>query len=195
MARNVEIKARVSDLASVRARVASLTPAPSEVLVHTDTFFVVPRGRLKLRQFSDGSGELIFYERLDQAGPKESSYFRCSCPEPDALATLLGRALGVRGIVEKRREVFTIGRSRLHLDEVRGLGTFLEIEVVLNDGERSADGEREARELMEAFGIPESALLAPAYLDLLEGRPGRLTARSSGPEARDARTPAAERGR
>src|SRR5437867_7170167 len=106
MTRNIEIKATVSDLPSVRAKVVSLARAPSEALLQTDTFFVVPRGRLKLRQFSDGSGELIFYERPDRAGPNESSYLRYACPEPAALATVLRHALGVRGIVEKRREVF-----------------------------------------------------------------------------------------
>ena len=147
---------------------ASLAPTPSDVLGQTDTFFVVPRGRLKLRQFSDGSGELIFYERSDQAGPKESSYSRYACPEPKAVAAVLGQALGVRGVVEKRREVFMIGRTRIHLDEVRGLGSFLEIEVVLDDGEAAAGGEQVARELLAALGVPESALVARAYIDLLE---------------------------
>ena len=191
VARNIEIKARVPDLSRLRARVASRAPAPPAVLVQTDTFFVVPRGRLKLREFAGGAAELIFYERADQPGPKESLYSRHVCEqeatektedrslfplfppvhkssEPKALAALLGRALGIRGVVEKRREVFLIGRSRIHLDEVRGLGSFLEIEVVLDDGDAAVDGEREARALLAAFDIPESALVAPAYVDLLE---------------------------
>jgi predicted adenylyl cyclase CyaB len=61
---------------------------------------------------------------------------------------------------------------RIHLDEVRGLGTFSEIEVVLDDSVSAAEGEREARELMVALGIPESALVTPSYLDLLEERFG-----------------------
>jgi predicted adenylyl cyclase CyaB len=167
-ARNIEVKARVADLASLRSRVALLAPLPCEVLAQTDTFFAVPRGRLKLREFSDGSGELIFYERPDRAGAKESSFLRYPCREPRALAMVLGHAFGVRGVVEKRREVFMIGRTRVHLDEVRGLGSFLEIEVVLDDGEAAASGERVARELLTAFGIRETALVARAYIDLLE---------------------------
>src|SRR5206468_9995295 len=143
----IEIKARVSDLPRLRVKVGSLAPAPPAVFFQTDTFFVVPRGRLKLRQLSDGSGELIFYKRPDQAGPKPSAYVRCACPTPKAVLEVLGQALGVRGVVEKRREVFKISRSRIHLDEVRALGTFLEIEVVLDDGD-AADGERVARELL-----------------------------------------------
>ncbi len=82
LARNVEVKARVSDLSRLRVKVGSLAPAPPEVFVHTDTFFSVPRDRLKLREFSDGSGELIFYERPDRAGPKESLYAHCACSDP-----------------------------------------------------------------------------------------------------------------
>ena len=168
LARNVEMKARVADLSRLRVKVGSLAPAPPEALVQTDTFFVVPRGRLKLREFSDGSGELIFYELPDLAGPKESLYVRCACSDPKAVSAVLGQALGVRGVVEKRRELFMIDRSRVHLDEVRGLGSFLEIEVVLGDGDTAAEGERIARELLAALGVPESALVAHAYIDLLE---------------------------
>src|SRR2546426_4451886 len=91
------MKARVADLSRLRVKVGSLAPAPLEALVQTDTFFVVPRGRLKLREFSDGSGELIFYERPDLAGPKESLYVRCACSDPKAVSAVLGQALGVRG--------------------------------------------------------------------------------------------------
>jgi predicted adenylyl cyclase CyaB len=167
-ARNIEVKARIADPASLRSRVASLAPLPCEVLVQRDTFFAVPRGRLKLRELSGGSGELIFYERADHAGPKESSFLRYACREPGVLSMVLDHAFGVRGVVEKRREVFMIGRTRVHLDEVRGLGSFLEIEVVLDDGEAAASGEHVARELLAVFGIRETALVGRAYIDLLE---------------------------
>lgn len=170
-ARNVEIKARIQDLAGCRARVLGLAPAPAAVLAQRDTFFAVARGRLKLRQAGAGPGELIFYERPDRPGPKESRYSRCPCPEPAALSAVLGQAVGVRGVVDKRREVFVVGRSRIHLDEVAGLGAFLEIEVVLEAGESAAQGEREARDLLAALGVPESALVARAYIDLLEAEP------------------------
>ena len=129
MARNVEIKARIADPASLRARVTALATAPPAVLSQTDTFFVVPRGRLKLRELGDGAGQLIFYERPDRPGPKTSSYTRVACADPRALAAMLGAALGVRGVVHKRRELFLAGRTRIHLDDVRGLGHFLELEV------------------------------------------------------------------
>src|SRR2546425_1826981 len=125
------MKARVADLSRLRVKVGSLAPAPLEALVQTDTFFVVPRGRLKLREFSDGSGELIFYERPDLAGPKESLYVRCACSDPKAVSAVLGQALGVRGVVEKRRGRFLIGKARGYLYGAPGFERFLECGVVL----------------------------------------------------------------
>jgi len=83
------------------------------------------------------------------------------------MEAVLARALGVRGVVDKRRELFMIGRTRVHLDEVHGLGHFLELEVVLGDAEPAAGGEREAHELLAKLGVPAAALVAPAYIDLL----------------------------
>jgi len=172
-ARNVEIKARVADPAALRARVAPLATAPPLIIGQRDTFFAVARGRLKLRRFDDGSGRLIFYERDDTTGPKTSYYSMSTCPDAREMEAVLARALGVRGVVDKRRELFMIGRTRVHLDEVRDLGHFLELEVVLRDGEPPADGEREARALLAALAISPDALLAPAYIDLLEARTPR----------------------
>ena len=169
-ARNVEVKARVADPAALRARVVVLATAAPVVIGQHDTFFVVSHGRLKLRRFDDGSGELIFYERDDTTGPKTSRYSRSPCPDAAGMEAVLARGLGVRGVVDKRRELFMIGRTRVHLDEVRGLGHFVELEVVLADDEPATEGEREAHHLLATLGVPENARLAPAYIDLLERR-------------------------
>jgi adenylate cyclase class IV len=168
MGRNVEIKARVSDPDSIRFKARSLSSAPSELLEQTDTFFVVPRGRLKVREFANGSGELIFYDRSDQSGPKESVYTRVPCPTARGLSDILGQALPVRGTVVKRREVFLVGATRIHLDHVEGLGVFLELEVVLTDGQTVEQGRERADQLIRALQIPETAWIAAAYIDLLE---------------------------
>src|SRR5512137_1239926 len=98
MPRNVEIKARVRDADAVRARAEALSDRPAVVLDQEDTFFRVPEGRLKLRVFPDGKGELIAYRRPDAEGPKTSEYFVYRTSQPAQLALLLTRALGVRGI-------------------------------------------------------------------------------------------------
>jgi predicted adenylyl cyclase CyaB len=170
VARNVEIKARTLDLPAIRARAARLSTAPGEILAQTDTFFAVPEGRLKVRELADGSGELIAYSRPDQPAPKESVYTRVACEEARDLAAALACALPLRGVVVKRREVFLVGRTRIHLDEVEGLGCFVEIEVVLGDGEGVERGQQEARDLLRALEIPATDLVASAYIDLLGRR-------------------------
>ena len=138
-------------------------------LEQTDTFFRTPRGRLKLREFADGSAELIGYERPDQSGPKHSVYAKTPIPGADSFREAMGLALDVRGTVRKRREVLLVGQTRIHLDEVDELGHFVELEVVLEEGQDTAHGERIAQELLDALAIPQSDLLSCAYIDLIDG--------------------------
>jgi len=121
-----------------------------------------------VRQFPDGSGELIAYERPDDSGPKESLYTLARCRDSRALIQALATVLSVRGQVRKRREVFVVGRTRVHLDEVDRLGPFVELEVVLRDDEPTEEGEREARTLMKTLSISAAAQVSGAYIDLLE---------------------------
>ncbi len=177
MPRNIELKARVRDLESVRSKAVALSSSEGVLIRQTDTFFVVPTGRLKIREFEDGTGELIAYDRPDESGPKESVYRRVGCHDPAALAEALAGVLGVRGRVRKRRQVFIVGRTRVHLDEVERLGSFVELEVVLEDGEAVEAGRREAETLMDALALSRSDLVSGAYIDLLERTGG-------GPEQR-----------
>lgn len=168
MAANVEIKARVADPAALRERAVALADWPAQRLEQTDTFFTVPTGRLKLREFGDGTAELIQYERPDADGPKLSRYRRLDVPDPAGLKAALADALGVRAVVVKHRDVLMAGRTRIHLDRVEGLGDFMELEVVLAEGEDLAAGEAEARDLMTRLGIAATDLVTGAYVDLLE---------------------------
>jgi len=163
---NVEIKARVGDLESLTAAVAALADGPPELLEQEDTFFDCPRGRLKLRRFGDGSGELIFYRRADGEGPRESRFTKAAV-DPAATGRLLADALGVAGSVRKRRTLYRCGQTRIHLDRVDRLGDFVELEVVLDEGQTAAEGEAVARELMSRLGIGDDDLVAVAYVDLL----------------------------
>ncbi|MDA0839919.1 MAG: class IV adenylate cyclase [Planctomycetota bacterium] len=169
MARNIEIKARLPEgLNEVRSRSAALAAEPPTVLLQTDTFFNIPKGRLKLREFADGCAELIYYERPDSEGPKASSYVRSPCPSSSSMHEALTGALGVRGVVKKRRELFITEQTRIHLDEVEGLGTYLELEVVMRDDQTDAEGRAIANQLLKALGIQQDWLISGAYIDLLE---------------------------
>ncbi len=167
MPRNVEIKAALADPDATERLVAAAADGPPAMLRQTDTFFRVPAGRLKLREFTDRPAELIWYERPDTAEPKGSDFQRADVPDAAALRDLLGVALGVRGVVAKTRRYYRVGRTRVHLDDVAGLGRFLELEVELAEGEDVASGTREAEGLMRAFGVAPDALVAVAYVDLL----------------------------
>lgn len=176
MATNLEIKARLSpeQLGRVRRAALGRSCRAPEVLDQTDTFYKVRTGRLKLRESRDGDAELIAYERPDRAGPKRSSYVRCPCADPKSLHQALARSLGIRGVIEKRRQVIHVGQTRVHLDEVAGLGTFLELEVVLGEDQTPEEGEAIAANLMAAFGVAPASLIDVAYIDLLEARSAEL---------------------
>ena len=167
MARNIEIKARIESVEALASKVAAIaTQGPVEI-VQDDTFFWCDSGRLKLRAFSKDGGELIFYHRSNQRGPKESFYLKSPTSAPETLRESLSLAYGPVGRVQKHRMLFLVGRTRVHLDRVEGLGHFLELEVVLADGESSEDGVREANELMQKLGIKPSQLIEGAYVDLI----------------------------
>lgn len=163
MSRNVEIKARLDDLNAV----AALADQGPIAIAQDDTFFRCDHGRLKLRVFSETEGELIFYRRSDRQGPKESFYVRSPTASPSTLREALTLAHGEVGRVIKDRTLYLIGRTRVHLDQVQGLGDFLELEVVLEDGEPLEAGVQEAHRLMKALGVAPSQLVGGAYVDLL----------------------------
>jgi adenylate cyclase class IV len=168
MARNVEIKARLpGSIESLLPRARAMADGPEVLIEQDDTFFTCAQGRLKLRDFGDGSGELIHYERADAPGPKLSDYVRAPTTDPAALREALIRAQGVQGRVRKTRWLLMVGQTRVHLDRVHGLGDFMELEVVLHDGQSAAQGEAMAEQLMGALGIALEQRVAGAYLDLL----------------------------
>lgn len=167
MARNVEIKARIENPDALAARVAALADRGPIEILQDDTFFLCERGRLKLRVLSPGEGQLIFYQRPDQTGPKESFFVIAPTSSPEALREALSLAYGQAGRVRKHRTLYLVGRTRVHLDRVEGLGHFLELEVVLADGERSEAGVEEANRLMREIGIAPAQLIEGAYVDLL----------------------------
>jgi adenylate cyclase class IV len=176
MGANIEVKARANDWDAQRARAARLAGTEPLLLEQVDTFFKVPAGRLKLRHLAPDQGELIFYQRPDQLGPKRSDYSVAITDRPEALRETLAQALGVWGEVKKRRWVFVSeafgGHTRIHFDEVKGLGQHIELEVILQEGQSPEDGERIAEEFRAALDIHDDDLIDCAYLDLLTAHSG-----------------------
>ena len=170
MARNVEIKARIDSVEALTPRAAALADQGPIEIVQDDTFFACPSGRLKLRAFSATDGQLIFYRRPDQAGPKESFFLISPTSSPDTLREALTLAYGQAGRVRKRRTLFLAGRTRIHLDRVENLGDFLELEVVMADGAPAETGVAVAHDLLAKLDVAPSRLIERAYVDLLNER-------------------------
>jgi len=168
MARNIEIKARLERLDVVREIAGDMSGGLPVEIVQEDIFFECANGRMKLRCLSATEGELIFYRRPDRFGPKESFYHVYHTNAPQELRENLALAYGEIGRVVKCRTLYMVGRTRIHLDHVEGLGDFLELEVVLSDGEKPEEGQREASGLLVKLGISEQQLINVAYVDLLK---------------------------
>ena len=168
MPTNIEIKARVHDMAGLRARAEAISDTPVQVIPQEDTFFHTPKGRLKLRQLQPDQAQLVYYDRPDQDGPKRSSYHIFETNDPQGLKTALRLALGIRGVVRKTRYLYLSGQTRIHLDDVEGLGQFMELEVVLGADQSDAEGQAIAEDLMARLGVRKEDLLEGAYMDLLE---------------------------
>jgi len=172
MARNVEIKTPVRSIDDLIGRIARIADSGPEEIDQDDTFFRCGNGRLKLRTFSDGRGELIFYKRAGGEGPRTCRYEIVPIDRAGSLRSVLSLACGEAGRVRKRRSVYMVGRTRVHIDRVEGLGTFMELEVVLGEGEGEEEGVREARELMASLGVEERDLIDRPYVDLLNEKRG-----------------------
>lgn len=168
MADNIEIKARVRDMESLRKQAAALSDTPCQRIDQEDTFFYSPHGRLKLRHLAENQGQLVYYLREDQPGPKHSAYQVFQTDQPEQLKAILAAAYGIRGVVSKVRSLYLVGQTRLHLDEVQGLGQFMELEVVLHPSQSDAQGELIAQQLMAQLGILPEDLIEVAYIDLQE---------------------------
>jgi len=173
MPANIEIKARVRDFAGLKARAESLSDTPVEIIPQVDTFFIVPRGRLKLRELAADRAQLVWYARSDAAGPKRSDYRIHETGDPESLKTSLALALGVRGVVKKIRYLYLSGQTRIHLDDVEGLGHFMELEVVMRPEQTEAEGRAVAESLMKELDIAPEDLLDGAYMDMLEKNSGK----------------------
>lgn len=162
---NIEIKAHCKDLEKARA-IAKTIGAKSLGLDHqVDTYFSTKTGRLKLRESSLSGAMLIPYIRSDVSGPKKSDYTLLTAPNPALAKKLLSETLGVETVVEKYRDIYLAENVRIHIDDVKGLGTFLEFEAIYQDeSPESVKRETErVHRLIEIFHIKKEDLIEGSY--------------------------------
>jgi predicted adenylyl cyclase CyaB len=165
--RNLELKAPCPDLARVRETVRHLGARAGGIEVQTDTYFQVPHGRLKLREIEGRPPILIWYDRPNRDSVRTSTYHLVPVTAPGALHGALTAALGLRGQVRKRREIYFWHNVRIHLDEVTGLGTFIEFEAALSAPDDEVPSRDRLDHLCELLVIQPGDSLAPSYADLM----------------------------
>jgi homotetrameric cytidine deaminase len=178
MAENVELKARLRDPTATIAAALALGASDEGVLVQRDTYYRAATGRLKLRETGGAGGELIAYDRVDGADATLSRYVRSTADA--TLGEALTQALGIRIVVAKRRRLLIQENVRIHIDEVDGLGSFLEFEAVLGPDDSRPDAEAKVARLQRELHIPEADLIAVGYADLLERSAETLQAAAAG---------------
>lgn len=164
---NVEIKARCNDASFIRNYLLTNGADFKGTDEQTDTYFNVPNGRLKLRE-GNIENNLIYYERTNQAGPKNSHFQLVKIEDAAGLKEALTKSNGVKVVVKKKREIYFIKNVKFHIDEVPGLGSFTEIEA----GNKTADlSQEELKEqcdfYVKEFGIEEKDLIDVSYSDML----------------------------
>ena len=165
--RNVELKAKDPDPERSLAICRALDAVDSGVICQRDTYFNVPSGGLKLREESPGRPHLIQFQRANEAQQRPSSYRIVAIEDGTSLRAALRESLGERGVVVKRRHLFLWRDVRIHLDDVEGLGSFLELEAVAPvDSDLTHEYELVA-ELRDAFSITDELLCAHGYADQL----------------------------
>lgn len=130
-----------------------------------DTYFRAPRGRLKLRE-GNIENSLVFYFRPDAAGPKQSNVTMSAVPADSDIKEVLSQALGVMVAVDKRREIYFVENVKIHLDEVAGLGRFLEVEAI-GSADEAEKLRRQCDDFLREFGVQQEDFVAESYSDLL----------------------------
>jgi adenylate cyclase class 2 len=169
MPRNIELKARLASVEAARQTAQRLATRHLGILHQVDTYFNATRGRLKLRQIDGQRAELIAYHRNNAAEARASDYTIVPVSGPETLKQALAVALGVRVVVDKTREVFLYHNVRIHLDQVQGLGPFLEFEAVLGGEIDDSAGRAQVEWLCGEFGIAAGDVVAESYGDLMMG--------------------------
>lgn len=171
MGKNVELKARLRDLAETRKIAVALGARYVGVQEQVDTYFRGVQGRLKVRQINGLHAELIWYARPDEPAARTSCYHRAPTANPETLKTVLAAALGVQTVVQKRREIFLWQNVRIHLDEVVGLGAFLEFEAVLRPDQDETDGQAQLAHLTQMFHVQPEDLMPVSYAEMIPENP------------------------
>ena len=162
---NYEFKARLRNEKPIRAALKKLRARSIGADHQVDTYFRVPRGRLKARR-GDIENALIFYERPNARRARPSRVRMIELAPGNRVKAILAAAVGVLAVVDKRREIYFAGNVKIHLDRVHGLGRFVEVEAISRSG-RVGRIREQARNFQKLFGVTRSDIVPESYSDLV----------------------------
>jgi predicted adenylyl cyclase CyaB len=165
MPRNLELKARIGSIAEARRYAMKIGAHPHGILHQEDQYYRIPHGRLKLRIEKNHSAELIYYNRPNKKTQRYSTYFLFPVTDQKLADRICTGACGKKVKVVKKRRLYLYKNARIHLDEVQGLGTFIEFEVIVNHGNRQA--QTLLKFLSVHFRIKHSDSISGSYSDLI----------------------------
>lgn len=171
--RNVEYKAELRDIGLARSVCRSLSAVHEGTLLQTDTYYKIADGRLKKRETVGEPTEFIFYSRANRVDPKLSHYVVYS--EAEARERFGATPLPVWVVVKKKRDLYMLDHVRIHLDEVEGLGAFLELEAIVSEKNDAGVCREVVDFLRQAFGPVLGEAISVSYSDLLAAEPGPHT--------------------
>jgi adenylate cyclase class 2 len=163
----IEIKAKCHEPQQIEQQLKALNARFIGIDHQIDTYFQVPNGRLKLRQGSI-ENHLIFYNRNNQAGPKQSNVMLYRSPESEMLREILATAIGEKVVVDKYRQIYFIDNVKFHIDTVKNLGSFMEIEAIDENGTIGTQKLHEqCTKYMDLLGVKQEDLIENSYSDLI----------------------------
>jgi predicted adenylyl cyclase CyaB len=169
--RNVELKAKIFSASETRTILRDIGAKRISKLRQVDTYFIVNKGRLKLRKVNSGTAQLVYYQRGDLLGPKESKVVLLPVARPNRFSEILSMALGRLAVVDKIRELYRYRGISIHVDKVRGLGEFVEFEKIIGPGRQElSSGVKILQGLMDMLGFQKKQLQTGSYCDLLLAR-------------------------
>ena len=139
-------------------------------LKQKDTYYLVGVSRLKVREETNQT-HVIYYKRANTEQSKDSRYFIVSVPKSvtGVVKTVFKSVFGSKKVVEKQRDLYVHENTRIHLDSVKNLGEFLELETVVGDERKYADYTKEHEDVINMLGLNLYPKIAMSYSDLEAG--------------------------
>ena len=163
--KNLELKSKCVNMEKLRRLMFELGAEHQKTMHQIDTYFNVPKGRLKLREIDGEMAQLVYYERADESASRYSNYSIVEITDASGFKQMMN-AIGVKAVVDKVRELWMYGNTRIHVDDVDGLGHFVELETVITN-QTNTEAQAEHHFVKRALEIDDVEIVPVSYSDLI----------------------------